>query len=78
MSDSLVTPGTVACQAPLSIGCARQEYWNQHLLHWQVDSLPLSPQGKESFKTLPVYSFPQEQQAKRLITLVMKTNLPQV
>ena len=23
-----VTPGTVACQAPLSIGFSRQEYWN--------------------------------------------------
>ena len=26
--SSLVTPWTAACQAPLSIGFARQEYWN--------------------------------------------------
>ena len=25
---ALVTPGTVACQAPLSVGFPRQEYWN--------------------------------------------------
>ena len=52
---------TVAGQAPLSIQFSRQEYWsglpfpsagvfltqglNRHLLHWQVDSLPLSHQG---------------------------------
>ena len=28
MSDSLVTPWTVAHQAPLSMGFPRQEYWN--------------------------------------------------
>ena len=28
MSDSFVTPWTVACQAPLSTGFPRQEYWN--------------------------------------------------
>ena len=54
MSDS-VSPWTVACQAPLSPGFSRQEYWselpfplqgilptqepNSHLLHWQVGSL---------------------------------------
>ena len=53
-----VTPGTVGCQAPLSMGFPRQEYWsglpfpslgvflnqgsNLCLLHWQVDSLPLN------------------------------------
>ena len=55
------TPWTEARQAPLSVGCARQEYWRGcHallqgifptqgsnlsllcLLHWQVNSLPLS------------------------------------
>ena len=25
---TLVTPWTVACQAPLSMGCSRQEYWS--------------------------------------------------
>ena len=49
---------TVACQAPLSMGLSRQEYWSglpfpspgslpnpgiePYLLQWQVDSLPLS------------------------------------
>ena len=27
MSNSFVTPWTVACQAPLSMGFPRQEYW---------------------------------------------------
>ena len=50
-----MTPETVVCQAPLSIGFPRQEYWsklpspspgiyltqgsNPCLLHWQVGSL---------------------------------------
>ena len=58
---TLVTPWTIACQAPLSVGFPRQEYWsglpfsfsrrfltqrlNPRLLHWQVASLPL-PLGK--------------------------------
>ena len=29
MSDSLQTPWTVACQAPLSLGFPRQEYWSE-------------------------------------------------
>ena len=29
MSNSFVTPWTVACQAPLSMGFPRQEYWNR-------------------------------------------------
>ena len=28
MSDSFVTPWTVACQAPLSMRFSRQEYWS--------------------------------------------------
>ena len=28
MSDSFVTPWTVACQAPLSMGFPRQAYWS--------------------------------------------------
>ena len=27
--DSLVTPWTVACQAPLAMGFPRQEYWSE-------------------------------------------------
>ena len=54
-------PGTVACQAPLSMGSSKQECWsvlpfpspgdlanpgsNLHLLHWQTGSLPPSHQG---------------------------------
>ena len=61
MSDSFVTPWTIAHQAPLSLGFPRQEDWsgfpfpitgdlpdpglNSCLLHWQVDSLPLSYKG---------------------------------
>ena len=60
ISDS-ATPWTVAHQAPVSMGFPRQEHWsglpfpspgnlpNQGsdlcLLHWQVDSFPLSHQG---------------------------------
>ena len=36
MSDSLQTPWTVACQAPLSMGFSRQEYWS---------GLPCPPPG---------------------------------
>ena len=58
MSDSFAVSWTIACQAPLSMGFPRQEYWsglpfllqgifltqvlNSHLLHWQVDYLALS------------------------------------
>ena len=28
MPDSFATPWTVACQAPLSMGFSRQEYWS--------------------------------------------------
>ena len=28
VSDSLQTPWTVACQAPLSMGFSKQEYWS--------------------------------------------------
>ena len=60
MSNYFVIPWTVAHQAPLSIEAPRQKCWschfllqrifltqgsNLHLLHWQVDSLPLRHQG---------------------------------
>ena len=61
MSD-LTVPWTVACQAPLSMGFPRQEYWsgllcpppgifltqgsNPCLLHWQACCLPLVPPGR--------------------------------
>ena len=60
MSNSFVTPWTVACQAFLSMGFPRQEYWSglpflspgdlpdsglEPGIALQVDSLPLSHQG---------------------------------
>ena len=77
-SATLCDPMTAAHQAPLSMGFPRQEYWsglpfpspedlsnqgwNPHLLHWQVDALPLIQQGspasmltlkkKDTWKTL--------------------------
>ena len=61
VSDSFVTPWTVACQAPLSVEFPRQEYWNALPLlplgdlpnpgvgptspDWQTDSLPLHHLG---------------------------------
>ena len=60
--QTLVTPWTVACQAPLSMGFSRQEYWSglpfpspgdlpnlgmePRSPLLQVDSLPAEPQGK--------------------------------
>ena len=56
------TPWTVACQAPVSMGFPRQEYWsglpfllqgifptqesNPGLLHWRQIFLPFQPPGK--------------------------------
>ena len=66
LCPTFVTPWTLARQAPLSIGLLRQEHWsglpfplpeilptqglNSCLLHWQVNSLPLSHQGLISFR----------------------------
>ena len=67
VSNSFATPWTVARQAPLSMGFSRQEHWvaiflfegifptqesNPCLLHWQVDSLPLSHQGSHIYASL--------------------------
>ena len=61
MSDSFVTPWTVACQVSLSMGFSRQKYWSGSPFPspgdlpnlgvkprspaMQVDSLPSEPQG---------------------------------
>ena len=61
VSDSLATLWTVACQAPLSMGLPRQEYWSGLLFlsagdlpdsviepvspTLQADSLPAEPSG---------------------------------
>ena len=60
-------PRTVACQTPLSIGFAKQEYWSggvhchflllgifliqESNLHWQMDFLPLESLGKPENST---------------------------
>ena len=73
LPDSLVTPWTVAPQAPLSMGFSRQEcwsglpcllqgiFWTQGLvfclLHWQVGSLLLPPLGKPPSRKRATSSF---------------------
>ena len=65
-SSSFVIPWAAIHQAPLSMGFPRQEYWsgifptkrsNPGLLHWQADSLPLSPQGRSDGLAPPTLSF---------------------
>ena len=83
----LVTPWTVTCQAPLSMGFSRQNYWNglpflspgdlpdlgiePVLLHWQRDSLPLSHVESPSVQVLVYSSFCLEQ--SRLNSKVFRT-----
>ena len=66
LSDSFVTPWTVACEAPLSMEFSRQEYWNglpflspgdlsnpgiePESPALQADSLPSEPPGKPLIK----------------------------
>ena len=65
VSNSFGTTWTVANQAPLSMGFSRQEYWSKlpfllpghhphprllHLLHWQLDFLPLYHRGSPKRK----------------------------
>ena len=69
-----VTLWTVSCQAPLSMGFSRREYWRGlhallqgifptqgsnpwvlHLLHWQADSLPLTPHIYTQWNTTQVW-----------------------
>ena len=61
MSNSCVTPWTVAHQLLLPMGFPRQEYWSRLpfpssrdlpdpcLLHWQADSLLLNHQGSHLY-----------------------------
>ena len=37
LCPTLATPGTVACQAPLSMGFSRQEYWSELLFPFPGD-----------------------------------------
>ena len=45
--SDFVTPWTIACQAPLSMGFSRQEYWN---------GLPCSPPGELPYPGIKVTS----------------------
>ena len=73
MSNSLQPHGLQPNQAPLSMGFPRQEYWKQqqgifltqgskrhllYLLHWQMNSLPLSHLGSYSPGT-GYFEYPQ-------------------
>ena len=65
MSDSFMTPQTVACQTPLSMGFPRQKYWSELPFPspgdlpnpgieptspaLQADSLLTKPSGKPSY-----------------------------
>ena len=67
VSNSFAIPWTAACQAPLSMGFPKQEYWsglpfplpgifppgiNLRFLNWEVDSLPLSHLGSQRWELL--------------------------
>ena len=49
MSDSFVTAWTLACQALLSTGFPRQEYWSglQFLSPWDLPDLGVKPASPE-------------------------------
>ena len=84
MFDSFATPWTVACQAPLSRGFSRQEYWSGLPFPspgdlpdlgikptspaLQVDSLPLSHQG----------SYPGWRPTSNSFSFINFLHLPQV
>ena len=54
-----VTPWSVACQAPLSIGFSRQEYWS---------GLPCSPPGDLPDPVIKLEFFPSPALAGRFFT----------
>ena len=58
LCPTLATPWTVACQAPLSIGFSRQEYWNG-LPFLSPRDLP-HPVIEPTSPALQVDSFPTE------------------
>ena len=61
-SPTLVTPWTVACQAPLSMGFSRQEYWTE-LPFPSPEDLP-DPGIKPASPALQVDSLPSEPPSK--------------
>ena len=86
LSDSCVTPWTVACQAPLSMGSPRQEYWSGSpfpspgdLLDpgieptspaLQVDSLPSEPSSNPTLSFWAVLH--QRQTQDKLLILGLR------
>ena len=62
---TLAIPWTVACQAPLSMGFSRQEYWNG-LLFPSPGDLP-HPGIEPGSPSLQVYSLPTELPGKSLV-----------
>ena len=80
ISDS-VTPGTIALQAPLSMGFSRPEYWSglpfappgdfpepgtePRSPAFQADSLPSGPPGKPIVQIIPVFNAQEELLLKR-------------
>ena len=66
MFDSFVTPWTVACQTPLSMGFSRQEYWSG-LPFPSPGDLP-DPETEPSSPAFPAWqadSLPQSHGATR-------------
>ena len=72
MSDSLETPWTVACQAPLSMGFPRQEYWNG-LPFPSPGDIP-NPGTKPSSPALQVSSLSLSHQVSPLINCKRSEN----
>ena len=64
-----VTPWTVACQAPLSVGFPRQEYWSG-LLFSSLGDLPY-PGIKPRSPVLQADSLPSEPPGKPILTRKM-------
>ena len=73
MSDSLQPPWAIVCQAPLSIGFPRQEYWSG-LPYPSPGDLPNSGIKPES-PTLQADSLPSEP-PRNIIRLCGKGGLP--
>ena len=59
---TLVTPGTIVCQAPLSMGFSRQEYWSG--LPFPSPGDLSNPGIKPRFPTLQAGSLPSEPPGK--------------
>ena len=79
MFNSFVTPWTVACQAPLSVGFPRQEYWNGlpfpspgHLPGPGIE--PESPAMAHGFVTADPQGSPFKHKLNGYLMLAFKAN----